>query len=67
MGSKHLPGLVEKLLAAGMAPALPAIAIESASLPAQRVLRATLASLAGAVTRAAPSGPVLVLVGEALA
>ncbi|WBO59689.1 MULTISPECIES: uroporphyrinogen-III C-methyltransferase [unclassified Acidocella] len=66
MGSKHLPGLVEKLLDAGMAPELPALAVESASLPAQRVLRATLASLAGAVARAAPSGPVLVLVGEAL-
>lgn len=67
MGSKYLPALVEKLLAAGLAPDLPACAVESASLPGQRVLRAGLAALPGLVAASAPSGPVLVLAGQAIA
>jgi uroporphyrin-III C-methyltransferase len=67
MGSKYLPGLVEKLLAAGASPELPAVAVESASLPGERIIRAPLAALPQAVTAAAPSGPVLLLAGAALA
>lgn len=67
MGSKHLPGLVEKLLSAGTAPNLPAVAVESASLPDERVIRAALAQLPQAVAESAPTGPVLLLIGAALA
>lgn len=67
MGSKYLPGLVEKLLAAGVSPDLPAVAVESASLPTERVIRASLAALPRDVAEAAPTGPVLLLVGAALA
>lgn len=67
MGSKYLPGLVEKLLQAGLSEDVPAIAVESASLPGMRVLRAGLATLPGVVLAARPRGPVLVLVGQAMA
>ncbi len=67
MGSKYLPGLVEKLLSAGASPDLPAVAVESASLPNERIIRANLAELPQAVAQAAPTGPVLLLAGAALA
>ncbi len=67
MGSKYLPGLVEKLLSAGASPELPAIAVESASLPGERIIRAPLTRLPEAVAHAAPTGPVLLLAGAALA
>ncbi|MGE4482360.1 uroporphyrinogen-III C-methyltransferase [Acidocella sp.] len=67
MGSKHLPGLVGRLLDAGLPPELPAVAVEAASLPGERVIRANLAQLPASLVRAAPSGPVLLLVGVALA
>jgi uroporphyrin-III C-methyltransferase/precorrin-2 dehydrogenase/sirohydrochlorin ferrochelatase/uroporphyrin-III C-methyltransferase len=66
MGSKYLPGLVEKLLSAGVSPELPVVAVEAASLPEQRVLRANLAQMPEAISRSAPSGPVLLLAGAAL-
>lgn len=66
MGSKYLPGLVEKLLSAGVSPELPVVAVEAASLPEQRVLRANLARMPEAISRSAPSGPVLLLAGAAL-
>lgn len=67
MGSKYLPGLVEKLLEAGLRADLPAVAVESASLTGQRVIRAELAHMPEAVALAGPSGPVLLLAGDALA
>ncbi len=67
MGSKYLPALIEKLLEAGASPELPAVAVESASLPNERIIRAALAQLPQAVAKAAPTGPVLLLAGAALA
>jgi uroporphyrin-III C-methyltransferase len=67
MGSKYLPALVEKLLSAGLSPEMPAVAVESASLPGERFIRAPLALLPQAVVQAAPTGPVLLLAGAGLA
>jgi siroheme synthase len=67
MGRKHIGGIAARLRAAGMEASLPAAAIESASLAEQRTIRAPLGRLAEEVMRAAPVGPVLLLVGEALA
>jgi uroporphyrin-III C-methyltransferase/precorrin-2 dehydrogenase/sirohydrochlorin ferrochelatase/uroporphyrin-III C-methyltransferase len=67
MGGQTLPGLVAHFLGAGMPPGMPAIAVESATLPSERIVRATLATLPAALGEAAPHGPVLVLIGEALA
>jgi uroporphyrin-III C-methyltransferase len=66
MGGQTLPGLAAHFIEAGMAPETPAIAVERASLPDQRNLYGTIASLPAMVAAAALSGPVLVLIGEAL-
>jgi uroporphyrin-III C-methyltransferase/precorrin-2 dehydrogenase/sirohydrochlorin ferrochelatase/uroporphyrin-III C-methyltransferase len=66
MGGQTLPGLAAHLIEAGMDPTTPAIAIENATLPTQRHFTATIATLPLTLTNAAPTGPVLLLVGEAL-
>ena len=66
MGAQTLPGLAAHLIEAGMAPEMPALAVESAALPGQRVLRGTLGALPRLLAAAAPSGPVLLLIGQAL-
>ncbi len=66
MGGQTLEGLAARLAEAGMPADIPAIAIENISLPNQRVLRGTLVSLPVILRAAAPSGPLLVLIGEAL-
>jgi uroporphyrin-III C-methyltransferase/precorrin-2 dehydrogenase/sirohydrochlorin ferrochelatase/uroporphyrin-III C-methyltransferase len=66
MGGKTLAGLASHFIEAGMSPFMPAIAIENASLPAERIIQATIGTLPALVEAAAPSGPVLVLIGEAL-
>jgi len=66
MGGQTLPGLAAHLIEAGMDPATHAIAIENATLPTQRHFTATIATLPLTLTNAAPTGPVLLLVGEAL-
>jgi siroheme synthase len=45
---------------------MPAIAIENASLPGQTVHEATIASLPKIIAAARLTGPVLLLIGEAL-
>jgi len=67
MGAQTLPGLAAHLIEAGMAPDMPALAVESAALPGQRMLRGTVGSLPRQLAEAAPFGPVLLLIGEALA
>jgi siroheme synthase len=49
-----------------MAADMPAVAIENASLASERALRGTVATLPGMVERAAFTGPVLILIGEAV-
>lgn len=66
MGSKYLPGLVGKLLAAGASPELPVVTMEWVSRPEQQIVRTSLAKLPDALVQAKPTGPVLLLVGLAL-
>ena len=67
MGVRTLPVLAARLTAAGMSPDMPAAAVENVSLPGQRIWRASLGTLPGLLAQAAPGGPVLLLIGEALA
>ncbi|MFG1211187.1 siroheme synthase CysG [Xanthobacter flavus] len=69
MPRRTLPDLVRNLLAAGIEPATPAVAIFSVTRPEEKVVIATVASLTVAVTRAVDAGaegPCLVLYGHAL-
>jgi uroporphyrin-III C-methyltransferase len=66
MGGETLPGLAAHFIEAGMEPSMPAILIESASLPNERHVHATIASLPSLHAAHAAAGPVLILVGEAL-
>lgn len=66
MGGETLPGLAAHFIEAGMEPSMPAILIENASLPDERHIHATIASLPSLHAAHVASGPVLVLVGEAL-
>jgi uroporphyrin-III C-methyltransferase/precorrin-2 dehydrogenase/sirohydrochlorin ferrochelatase len=67
MGMRTLPHLVARLAEAGMLPATPVLAVENATLPGQHVLRGTLHDIAAQVAEAAPDGPTLLLIGEAVA
>ena len=76
MGRETLTGLAAHLIEAGMSPAMPAIAVENASLPNERITHAVLASLPRALratetgdaagSGAAGSGPTLIILGEVL-
>lgn len=67
MGSKHLLILVEKLLQAGLPADVPAVLAESVSLPGQYIKQVTLATLPACVAAHAAQGPLLILLGLALA
>ena len=66
MPRKTLPDWVAQALAHGLDPATPAVAIMSASLPQERHVGATIATLPQAITDLDQTGPVLVLVGSVL-
>ncbi|OYV36406.1 MAG: uroporphyrinogen-III C-methyltransferase [Rhodospirillales bacterium 20-64-7] len=66
MGGQTLGGMAAHFIEAGMAPNMPAIAIENASLGSQRTLRGTIASLPRLVESEAPTGPILIMIGEAM-
>ena len=66
MGGETLPGLAAHFIEAGMPPDMPAILIENASLPSQRSVPGTIATLPRLHAAQAASGPVLILIGEAL-
>ncbi|TWB23650.1 uroporphyrinogen-III C-methyltransferase [Nitrospirillum amazonense] len=67
MGGRTLAQVTQRLLAAGLDPATPAIAIENATLEAERRLPGTVADIAARVAAAAVTGPTLVLVGRVVA
>lgn len=66
MGVRTLPLLVERLAGAGL-PLPPVTAVENATLQGQRVIPGILGDIAAGVAEAAPEGPTLVLIGEAVA
>jgi uroporphyrin-III C-methyltransferase/precorrin-2 dehydrogenase/sirohydrochlorin ferrochelatase/uroporphyrin-III C-methyltransferase len=67
MGGQTLGGLAAHFIEAGMRPELPAVAVENASLAGERVWAATIASLPRILEGAKPAGPVLLMIGEAVA
>ncbi len=68
MGHKALDRLCARLIEHGLPAGLPAALIENGTLPSERLVRGTLATLAGEVDRAVPlNGPALVIIGEVVA
>ncbi|MCZ6544439.1 MAG: uroporphyrinogen-III C-methyltransferase [Chloroflexi bacterium] len=64
MGLRALPGIAARLIEEGRSPDTPAASIQSGTTHRQRVVRATLATLADAVVEARLESPVLTVVGE---
>lgn len=67
MGNRTLPELSRRLIAEGADPATPAFLIERASAPDQRIIKGTIGDLPGRIARETLEGPVMVLIGAALA
>src|SRR5579862_345211 len=67
MPSKTLPELVANAVQAGLDPATPAVAVERATRTDERVIAATIADLPARLAAEALSGPVIVMIGRALA
>ena len=64
MAMRHLPSIVERLLAAGRPPDEPAAVISKATTEAQRVLVTSLAELAVAAAAAGLEAPAIVVIGR---
>jgi uroporphyrin-III C-methyltransferase len=64
MGRASLDGVAQRLIAAGRDRDTPAACIASATTPAQRVTRATLATIAAAAERDGLEAPVVTVIGE---
>ena len=67
MPTKTLPDLVVNAVQAGLDPATPAVAVERATRADERVIAATIADLPARLAAEPPSGPVVVMIGRALA
>jgi uroporphyrin-III C-methyltransferase len=59
--------IADRLMSEGRSPRTPAIAVENAGRPDARLLHADLAGLAAVIEAAAPSGPVLLVIGAVAA
>jgi|WetSurMetagenome_2_1015567.scaffolds.fasta_scaffold458362_1 uroporphyrin-III C-methyltransferase len=66
MGRDCATAAAERLMAEGRSAATPAIAVENAGRPQARLLRSQLSELGSAVEGAGFTGPVLLLIGEAM-
>lgn len=66
MGRGAAGRIAAQLIAGGLSPATPAIAVENASLPGERACHSTLAELPFALAESGFDGPTLLLVGAAL-
>jgi uroporphyrin-III C-methyltransferase / precorrin-2 dehydrogenase / sirohydrochlorin ferrochelatase len=67
MPTKTLPELVAKATQAGLDAATPAVAVERATRPDERVIAGTIADLPARLEAQQPSGPVIVMIGRAFA
>jgi uroporphyrin-III C-methyltransferase/precorrin-2 dehydrogenase/sirohydrochlorin ferrochelatase len=67
MPAKTLLELVAATVQAGLDPATPAVAVESATRADERVIGATIAELPARLAAAPPSGPVVVMIGRVFA
>ena len=65
MGRDAAGPVAARLIAEGRSPATPAVAAENAGRPQARLIRTTLAGLPSALAQAAPSGPVVMVIGSA--
>jgi uroporphyrin-III C-methyltransferase/precorrin-2 dehydrogenase/sirohydrochlorin ferrochelatase len=65
MPAKTLPELVAKAVGAGLDPATPAVAVERATRPDERVIAASIAELWRRLAAEPPTGPVIVMIGRA--
>jgi uroporphyrinogen III methyltransferase/synthase len=63
MGVRQLPGIGERLVAAGRDPLEPAAVVERGTLPGQRVVVGTLATVADVAAAAGVRAPAVVVVG----
>jgi uroporphyrin-III C-methyltransferase / precorrin-2 dehydrogenase / sirohydrochlorin ferrochelatase len=66
MPTKTLTELVANAVQAGLDPATPAIAVERATRPDERVIAATITDLPARLAVEPPSGPLIVIIGRAL-
>jgi len=67
MGVRRLPGICERLIAAGRRADEPAAVVERGTLAGQRVVRGTLATVAGLAEQAGVGPPALTVVGPVAA
>jgi uroporphyrin-III C-methyltransferase/precorrin-2 dehydrogenase/sirohydrochlorin ferrochelatase len=67
MPGKTIRELAGAALAHGLAPDTPTIAVASATRPDQKVIAGTIADIADRLQDVAPAGPLLVMIGRALA
>lgn len=65
MGKQAAPDVQRQLIASGMDPSTPVLAVESASLPEERILSTRL-DLLGIAAQGLGAGPALLLIGEAV-
>ena len=63
MGKRTFPGLVQRLIEAGLPPSTPAMLAEAVSTPAERVTRFTIESLATHLEETTSSTPALIFYG----
>jgi uroporphyrin-III C-methyltransferase len=64
MGASRIAQICAALAAAGLAPDTPAAAVENGTLPGQKTVRATLATLPGLACAAALASPAVIVIGE---
>jgi uroporphyrin-III C-methyltransferase / precorrin-2 dehydrogenase / sirohydrochlorin ferrochelatase len=67
MPTKTLAELARRAMQAGLDPATPAVAVERATRPDERVTATTIADLPWRLAAEMPSGPVVVMIGRAFA
>ena len=67
MPTRTLPELVARAVETGLDPKTPAVAVERATRPDERVIAATIADLPARLAAEPPSGPVVVMIGRVFA
>ena len=67
MPGKTIRELATTAMAHGLAPDTPTIAVAAATRPEQEVVAGTIADIADRLQQAAPAGPLLVMIGRAMA
>ncbi len=64
MGVRHLAGVAERLMAAGLGPDTPAVCVEWASTERQRSVEGTLATIATRAAQAGIGAPATTVIGD---